>query len=558
VQEVGRQHALEARHRGQVEPHHDAALPLVHRLEDEIGAIGLHEWAHLGEGAVQIRSIDHRPPSDDEVLSAAIVYDPSLPGAATPARPRPPRGGLRSSWPMADTTPAGRSGGARLRSRRIHPAAHVALWSLLAACSGGGHTTPRPTTSVPAPGPPTTTTAATGPAPSSTVSGASTAGAGGGDIVVEGIATQKNHPDTDVGFAARINRFNRAGGLNGRLVRFLGVKDDGLDPAQNLSLLQSIVDTDGALVVAPVATEALLGPSAAFLAKRQVTAIGLGTSAAFCAEAAATTAPGISPDGCLANPSYAAAADLAHIVTASGVPAAQVRLAVVGQDLDADKNVVTALTGLAKAQGVQVVYQSNAIASQGVTDYSPIVRALLASAPNVVDEVTDFGGSVALAAVLQATGYRGAVINRVAYAPASVLGQADIAATLSGVYVDAPYPVDENVTNPAVAQIRTDLTAISKPPTVDLAIAIGYWSADLLIQLLQAAAARGGPLTAAGVSAVAPGGWTYHGTPGGPPDLAFPAPGWVAPDGCSTLLQLSGTTYKEIAPYGCGPVTKIG
>jgi len=56
----------------------------------------------------------------------------------------------------------------------------------------------------------------------------------------------------------------------------------------------------------------------------------------------------------------------------------------------------------------------------------------------------------------------------------------------------------------------------------------------------------------------AAGGWTYHGAAGGPGDLAFPAPGWSRPDGCSTLVQLTGTTYKEIEPYTCRAVTKVG
>jgi ABC-type branched-subunit amino acid transport system substrate-binding protein len=436
--------------------------------------------------------------------------------------------------------------------RRMHAGAlgAGAALSVLVACSGSSHH--------PAPSPPVTSPVASATSASAPVTApASTAPSGGADIPVEGLATLKSYPDTDVGFEARVNRFNKAGGLQGRQIKFLGVKDDGLDPAQNIAALESIAK-DGVLAVAPVASDALLAPSEAFLTQHQVAAIGLGSSTVFCASARSATAPGLSPTGCLMTAGYASAADLAHIVQAAGVPAAQVRLALVGQDLDVDKNIVAAIAGLAKAQGVQVVFQSNAIASSGATDYAPIVRPLLAANPNVVVEIADFGGAVALATVLQATGYRGAIVNHVTYAPASVLGQADLATSLNGVYVDAPFPVDENGSDPAVAAIRKDLAAIDKPPTVDLGIAIGYWSADMLIQLLQAAATRGGALTSASLTDTAAAGWTYKGAPGGPSDLTFPAPGWVAPDGCSTLLQLTGTTYKEVAPYGCGPVTKIG
>jgi len=434
--------------------------------------------------------------------------------------------------------------------RRRHRWLAIGL-AATAACSGGRARTAATTTSGAPPAAPTSAASAT----VGTSGGGAPTGAGG-DIVVEGIVTLKNHPDTDVGFEARVGRFDKAGGLGGRQIKFLGVKDDGLDPSQDLSILQGMVGKDGVFAVAPVATEALLAPSATYLAQQGVPAIGLGTSPAFCATGGAS-APGLSPLGCLIDPAFAATQALAHLVQAAGVPAAEARVALVGGDSDADKNQVTALAALAKAQGVQVVFHTDTIASTGTTDYAPIVTALLAAGPNVVDEVTDVGGSVALAAVLQAAGYRGAVVNQVTYEPPAVLASAGITATLSGVYVDAGFPVDANPANPAVAQIRTDLEAIGQPPTVDLDIALGYWSADMLIQLLQAAAARSGQLTPASLTATAAAGWTYKGPPGGPSDLTFPAPGWVAPDGCSTLLQLTGAAYREVAPYGCAPVTKV-
>jgi ABC-type branched-subunit amino acid transport system substrate-binding protein len=444
----------------------------------------------------------------------------------------------------------------RGRARVRPPAVAAALAiGLLAACSGGTKAPPAP--------PPTTLGAAAtaAPPPSAAATAASTtattAASAGPDIVVEGVVTLKNHPDADVGFEARVNRFNKAGGLNGRMIRFLGVKDDGLDSNADLTLVQQIVDRDHVFAVAPVVSEAMLAPSAAFLAQAHVPAFGWGTSPAFCASGGTRTAVGLSWDGCQINPAYQSDADLADLEHVTGLPAAQVKLAVVGDDLDADKSMVQALTGLAKAQGIQVVYQSNAVSAAGQTDYAPIVQAILGAGPNVVYEVTDFAGSVALAGVLQGTGYTGAVFNRVAYAPATMSSQSDIASTLNGVYVEAPYPVNEDSGDAAVSQMQADLQAIGKPAQVDLANAIGYWSADLLIQLLQATASRGA-VTPQAMLATAAAGWTYHGTAGGPGDLAFPTPGWTQPDGCSTLVQLTGTTYKEVEPYTCRPVTKVG
>jgi hypothetical protein len=437
---------------------------------------------------------------------------------------------------------------------RLHPSAIAAALAaaLLAACSGGSKAAPPP--------PPTTIGAAATAAPASSPTASTTSATAaslGPDIAVEGVVTLKNHPDADVGFEARVNRFDKAGGLSGRMIRFLGVKDDGLDSNEDLTLVQQMVDHDHVFAVAPVVSEAMLAPSATFLTQAHVPAFGWGTSPAFCALGAAKTAAGLSWDGCQINPAYQSDADLADIEHVTGLPAAQIKLAVVGQDLDADKSIVGALTGLATGQGMQVVYRSNAMSATGQTDYAPIVQAILAAGPNVVYEVTDFAGSVALAGVLQGTGYTGAIFNRAAYAPATVASQSDVASTLNGVYVEAPYPVNEDAGNPAVAQMQADLRAIGKPPEVDLANAIGYWSADILIQLLQATASRG-PLTPQAMIDTAAGGWTYHGAAGGPGDLPFPAPGWSEPDGCSTLVQLTGTTYKEVEPYTCRPVTKVG
>ena len=446
----------------------------------------------------------------------------------------------------------------RGRARVWTPTSAAALAvALLAACSGGS-THPPPTSATPATAAgaiATSPPSSAGGATSSTVASAPSAAP---DIVVEGVVTLKNHPDADVGFEARVNRFDKAGGLNGRMIRFLGVKDDGLDSNQDLTVVQQMVDRDHVFAVAPVVSEAMLAPSAAFLAQAHVPAFGWGTSAAFCALGRATTAAGLSWDGCQINPAYQSDADLADIEHVTGLPAAQIKLAVVGQDLDADKSMVQALSGLATAKGMQVVYQSNAISATGQTNYAPIVQAILAAGPNVVYEVTDFAGSVALAGVLQGTGYTGAIFNRVAYAPATVSSQSDVASTLNGVYVEAPYPVNEDAGDAAVTQMQADLQAIGKPGQVDLANAIGYWAADIFIQLLQAAAARGVALTPQALIDTAAGGWTYHGAAGGPGDLAFPAPGWSRPDGCSTLVQLNGTTYKEVEPYTCRPVTKVG
>src|ERR1039458_4547460 len=64
-------------------------------------------------------------------------------------------------------------------------------------------------------------------APGSASTGSTAQASSGGDIVVEGLAQLAFYPGVDTAFQARITRFNNAGGLNGRKIKFLGVQDTG-------------------------------------------------------------------------------------------------------------------------------------------------------------------------------------------------------------------------------------------------------------------------------------------------------------------------------------------
>ena len=115
---------------------------------------------------------------------------------------------------------------------------------------------------------------------------------GGGDIVVEGLAQLAFYPGIDTAFQARITRFNNAGGLNGRKIKFLGVQDTGTDPAKAMSETQSIVLKDHVFAVAPVASEVVLAPVSDFLTKTTSP-----TSAGPCPPTGATTTtPSVSMD----------------------------------------------------------------------------------------------------------------------------------------------------------------------------------------------------------------------------------------------------------------------
>ena len=69
MQEVGGEDALEARHPGEVQPHHDLSGIGINGAEHQVGTVGLHEGPDLGQGVVDVRLGDHREP---------IVYAPAV------------------------------------------------------------------------------------------------------------------------------------------------------------------------------------------------------------------------------------------------------------------------------------------------------------------------------------------------------------------------------------------------------------------------------------------------------------------------------------------------
>ena len=178
----------------------------------------------------------------------------------------------------------------------------------------------------------TATTAAAGAAPTTAAAGAAptTAAATGQDIVVEGIAAKAAHPGSDVGFNARITRFNNDGGVDGRKIKFLGVQDDGSDPAKDLTEIQSIVLKDHVFAVAPVASTTFLAPSGDYLVQNKVPALGYGIGAlVLLSEWAFGYA------GCQQNPKVNTTQGPEMVQAATGIKIADQRVAIEGLSLQA-------------------------------------------------------------------------------------------------------------------------------------------------------------------------------------------------------------------------------
>jgi branched-chain amino acid transport system substrate-binding protein len=388
-------------------------------------------------------------------------------------------------------------------------------------------------------------TATTAASSAAAAGSSTTVAATGPDIVVEGIAAKSAHPGSDVGFNARITRFNNAGGIEGRKIKFLGVQDDGADPAKDLTEVQSIVEKDHVFAVAPVASTTFLAPSGDFLVQNKVPVLGYGSVPSFCFSEWA-----FGYVGCQQNPKVNTTQGPEMVAAATGMKISDMKVAIEGLSLQAAVVANEDASGTFSKLGATVVYDKNEVplSGQGV-DFTPFVQGIIGSKANVVFEVTDLPNSVALAGALKAAGFKGVIFNGTGYLPSQLATQTNLAAALDGTYTIVQAPAQEDQ-SPAIKQMEADLKAINAPTSIDLGTAIGYWTADMFIQMLKATAAKG-PITQQSFHDVVNAGVTLN------PEMKGSNGPLIFPDyeskpiPCASFVQAQGTKYVSKVSYTC-------
>jgi branched-chain amino acid transport system substrate-binding protein len=430
----------------------------------------------------------------------------------------------------------------RMTNRRVVAVtAAAAALLVLAACSssGGDKGTSGSSTS-------TTSTSST-PASGS---GSSTASSGG-DIVVGGV-TDGTVIGVDTGFEARIDRFNKDGGLNGRQVKFIGLQDDGGSQSTNLTVVQKLVLQDNVFAIAPYSSEAWNPASSQLLTAHNIPYIGWNTGGA----PQCTGANAFPVNGCITGSPYVPTLPIKDGAALSGKPIADVKMALIGIDSSAGAYALNQYATAARSTGVDVVYGKAAVPATGTTDYSPYAQAIVAANPDVVYSLVDVPNTVGLTAALRQAGYTGKIFNPTAYLPGIINTQKQLAAALQGSYVAATFPPNEDGT-PFTKQIDSDLVASKASSTqVTLGVLIGWESADEFVQELQATA-KAGPVTSANFVKTIHAGFTYKPLAGGPTDMTYPER-QTQPSTCVGVLLIEpGGVYKSIKPFACDPASLV-
>jgi ABC-type branched-subunit amino acid transport system substrate-binding protein len=365
---------------------------------------------------------------------------------------------------------------------------------------------------------------------------------GDGDSLSPGVAG---------GFEAGIYRFNKAGGLDGRKIKFTGFLEDSYSAQTNLTNAQQLVENEHVIAVVPFVSAEASGATGTFLAANKVPFIGWATNPAY------LTQPtwGLPIDGSQSNPVVSGGGGEKGFDDMAGVGSfRKVRMALIAENVAPGVAALDDAAGAVKSGGADVVYEESPIAVLGTTSYAPYAQAIVATHPNVVFEVLDVADSVGLASALKAAGYKGAIVNGVTYLPGQLAGQPNEAAALNGVYVIDEFPADENTTL-AVQQAKRDLVSVGQPPDLTSGVSQGYWSAIVFEQMLRATlkAVGGDPskVTGAAIQKTVNDGFTYTDPiAGGIGTEHFPTAEHI-PTGCSTTLKVVGTSYKQITPYAC-------
>jgi ABC-type branched-subunit amino acid transport system substrate-binding protein len=239
------------------------------------------------------------------------------------------------------------------------------------------------------------------------------------------------------------------------------------------------------------------------------------------------------------------------IIAASGLKGSDVKVAIQGQDTESAKIAEQQYKDVFEHAGAKVVYSAKNIPVPGPTsDYTPFVRQALATNPNVILLGVSFGDVGGYTAALKAAGYKGVVLNFVAYIPGLLDASKQLAQAIEGSYVNSQIIPQEQQT-PYVKLIEQDLTAVKAATGkfITFGGALGYAQANLWVGLLKAAGKNLDTKTfdqAANTKGVT----VTSGAAGGIGDVSFPQNHFLPTD-CAAVVKVEGGKYVLAKGFTC-------
>jgi ABC-type branched-subunit amino acid transport system substrate-binding protein len=350
--------------------------------------------------------------------------------------------------------------------------------------------------------------------------------------------------DSDKGAKARYDAQNAAGGVNGRMIDYVGMSDDGLDSTRSVTEAQKLAEQDNVFAVAPLMTQ--LSAYQDTLCKDVVPYVGWGFNTGMCGNTV-----GFGFDGCLVN------SDTSQFSTANASPLSAVltgddkSVALVGNDDEAGKKGNAVLAAADKAVGMNVVYNENNLPDNApLADPSPVVNGIMTSnngqPPAAVYLVADFANTQSVVSGLRAAGYEGVIVDAVGYDPRLASFQ-----PFDNSYVTLLWAPFESTDVPFVKQMTADLEKYAPDAPKTLQTAAGYISADFMIDALKAA---GPDLTVTKLLNTMNSDQFVYSQKDFIGDTHWPL-NHLTGAPCGTLVQLKDQVYKQVEPLACSNVT---
>ncbi|HEU5302531.1 MAG TPA: ABC transporter substrate-binding protein [Acidimicrobiia bacterium] len=382
-------------------------------------------------------------------------------------------------------------------------------------------------------------------------SGTQTRGIEDGEILVGGLGPAFPFKDFggETGAKARFEVENAKGGVNGRMINYVGWADDNNSAETNLAETQRLVQQDGVFALVPVLTPNFI-QAAKFAEQQKVPAFGWGIAPGFC-----TSKYAFGFSGCLVPPPPVKIAsntwgglidqyfkDQGEADGAKGKTAAVISEA---NDSGESGNVVIVAT--AEAVGMKVVYDKASVPAPDpapVTDFSPYVTDLMTSdggdPPDVIFLVVSQDTLQAgLQTALDDAGFDGLATNAVLYSPLAT-------ALVKGGSVLTQFATPEAAaTTPAVQEFLDAVEAVAGDEPVNQPTISGYLAADMFIQALKKAGKNPTPEKVQKAAA----------------KLKYEVEGFVGPTTyprgfkqgtpCGQLVASDGTEWTVQVPFQC-------
>jgi ABC-type branched-subunit amino acid transport system substrate-binding protein len=369
----------------------------------------------------------------------------------------------------------------------------------------------------------------------------------GAEPIKIGALTQaQNYAGLDEGINAVINRVNETC-IGGRPLEFVGLEDDGSDPQRNLELARKLVEQDG--VFAIVATSAVLLPATTdYLAEQGIPYFGWGFMPGFCGEGST----GYGFNGCLS--AYAlglsdngATSLYEPFAEITGKSTDELTYVILNSDDDAGRFGDILYQDLFPEEQVLA---KEFVPATGAADVTQYVNLVLEENPDVTILSVDFATGITLKAALAQAGYEGVVSDYTTYVPGLLEASPDTAAALEGGYSITQLPPNEDFSE-ASQQIAADLEAAgSELPFATFGALIGYWSTDLMVQMLQAVAAEGEITSENFFAVIEEGGFTSETVDGGLGAVTFPENHFEGVP-CSAAVQVLDGAFASAVPFTC-------